>query len=331
MVNEQIQHPPTPQISVVMSVYNGDQFLAEAINSILDQRFQHFELIIVDDASTDASLKIIQAFANRDQRIKIIRNTDNLGLTKSLNKAVNVVQAPYIARQDADDVSLPNRLGEQLEFLNHHSEVALLSGNMTWIDEQGNIIDHTTRHASPEEIQWKLLFYNHVAAHSQVMFRKDAFVNSGGYDETLRYSQDYDLWYRLSIQGKIMIEPTVWVHFRRHAENISTQKASEQDAMSARISKNIITMFAEERHIPADLVPLRQFWLEDFQSLQHPYRIHQMLKALQRDFQVVFGKQYGRAAKAATRRQFWEWAKSISIRRSPNKKIPLLYYWLRWF
>ena len=121
-----------------MSVYNGEKYLREAIESILNQTFTDFEFLIVNDGSTDSSLEIILSYP--DERIRVIRNDRNIGLTKSLNKALQQAKGEYIARQDADDISLQNRFEEQLIYLEKHPEVALLGTSAYKIDERGEIL-----------------------------------------------------------------------------------------------------------------------------------------------------------------------------------------------
>ncbi len=136
-----------PKVSVIMSVYNGDKYLREAIESILNQTFTDFEFIIVNDGSTDNSLEIIESYD--DERIKTINNKKNIGLTKSLNKALKFAKGKYIARQDADDVSLPNRFEKQVEYLDSHPEVALVGTSVYLIDENGKIIGKRIAFAKP--------------------------------------------------------------------------------------------------------------------------------------------------------------------------------------
>jgi len=132
----------SPKISVLMSAYNNADYLSQSVNSILNQSFADFELILIDDASSDQSLKIIQDLAFSDSRIKILRNRENLGLTKSLNQGLKIAAGEYIARQDADDLSRPERLAIQCQYLEKHPEIFLCGTSAMLIDEQGEIIGH---------------------------------------------------------------------------------------------------------------------------------------------------------------------------------------------
>lgn len=183
-----------PKVSVIMSVYNGETYLHEAIDSILNQTFKDFEFVVIDDGSTDRSPDILESF---DDRRMVVTHQDRRGLTKALNRAVSSAKGEYVARMDADDVSLPERLGQQVAFLDQHADVALLGCNFYEIDDSGAIVADKELVPENEEIKWRLLFHN-CYGHSTTIFRKDCFLRVGGYDEGLVCSQDYDLWVRLS-------------------------------------------------------------------------------------------------------------------------------------
>ena len=150
MTEENAQHSG-PAISVLMSVYNGGRYLADSIRSILDQSFGDFEFLIVDDASSDGSLEIIEEFACNDKRIVILRNECNLGLTRSLNLGLDRARGKYIARQDADDISLPKRLEKQWEFLEANHEIGVMGTAYYLINACGEIIGERSisRYFSP--------------------------------------------------------------------------------------------------------------------------------------------------------------------------------------
>ena len=137
MTDQQPQETPPPRVSVVVCVYNGEDFLRESIDSILSQTFADFELLILDDASIDSTPQILSECAAQDQRIRLAQNEQNLGLTKSLNKCLALARGEYVARQDADDVSLPERLAKQVEAMDARPELAALGAWVEVIDEQG--------------------------------------------------------------------------------------------------------------------------------------------------------------------------------------------------
>lgn len=210
-----------PKISVIMSVYNGEKYLREAIESILNQTIPDFEFIIVNDASTDSSPKIMQSYG--DARIKIINNEKNIGLTRSLNSAIAQAQGKFIARQDADDISLPNRLEEQLRYFEQHPEVALLGTSIDLIDDEGKITGKRVISADPS----KNFFRSSWFAHGSVMFKSKIVRELGGYNELFRYSQDYELWLRIAKHYPVRGLAQELYQLRLHGESIQFQKREE--------------------------------------------------------------------------------------------------------
>jgi glycosyltransferase involved in cell wall biosynthesis len=179
-----------------MAVYNGECYLRETIDSILAQTSQDFEFLIINDGSTDSTQEIIQSYG--DPRIRLVDNEHNLGLTRSLNKGLQLAKGEFIARQDGDDVSEPERLAKQVAFLETHPEVALVGTWYKEIDAQGKPISDGNLPCDYTQIRWHLLFYCPFV-HSAVMLRKSAVLEKiGFYNEALSYSMDYELWQRIA-------------------------------------------------------------------------------------------------------------------------------------
>ncbi len=182
-----------PPITVLMAVHNGEAYLIDAVRSILRQTFGDFEFLIIDDASTDRTPELLNSL--KDCRIRVITNGRNLGLTASLNIGLHQARGRWIARQDADDISHPQRLELQAQFLGAHPNTAVVGSQARLIDPRGGSLgnkDFPLRHRS---IVWSHIFDN-ALAHSAVMFRRDVIAGLGGYDESYRVSQDYELWSR---------------------------------------------------------------------------------------------------------------------------------------
>ena len=230
----------TLEISVVISVYNGEKHLRESVESVLNQTFTDFEFIIVNDGSTDASLEIIKSYD--DERIQIINNEENIGLTKSLNKALKQAQGEYIARQDADDISLPNRLELQLEFLEKHPEVALLGTGVYVINENGDTVEKRIMHPKPK----KSLLKGNRFIHGSVMFRKSVIDELGAYNETLKYSQDYELWLRMSKKYDVRNLTAPLYKLRMHRDSILSRKMEEQQMYAVLARKLAMREIKEE-------------------------------------------------------------------------------------
>lgn len=214
-----------PKISVVMSVYNGEKYLQEAIESILTQTYSDFEFIIIDDCSTDDSVKIIESYD--DRRIRLIRNKHNLRLPASLNKGIKMATGKYIARMDADDISMPDRFDKQVAYMETHSEVVAAGGSFQAIDENGNNL--YIHHSAVGEKLAKYCLMPSPMAHPTVMMRRDVIVaNNLFYDEQYSSAQDYDLWQRINKKFKIDNLPDILLRYRIQSNSISVAKRQQQ-------------------------------------------------------------------------------------------------------
>ena len=222
-----------PLVTVLMPVRNGRQFLGEAAASILAQTFGDFEFLIIDDDSTDGAADDLAKLT--DPRVRLHRNEQNLGITRSLNLGLDLARGTYIARMDADDVAEPHRLAAQVAFLERHPEVGVVGSWRTIIDEHGAII--ATGHApqSDEEIRWKCLLGNPLA-HPTVMIRRAVLEQHGlRYDERFPAAEDYELWARLlaHTRGANIGEPLLRYRLR---DGISRTNKAEQLATHDRIA-----------------------------------------------------------------------------------------------
>lgn len=215
-----------PKVSVIMSVYNGSAYLKQALESVLDQTFSDFEFLITDDGSTDESPKILDEYAAKDARVKVFYQK-NIGLTKTLNNSIKKAGGIYIARMDSDDISLPNRLAEEVKFLDAHSEVAVVSCFAKVIDDEGKEIGEHCPGVTHSEIK-KLIFFSGQLCHPAVMFRKDAFLALGGFNESFRYAQDLELWFKFIAKYKVANIPKFLFLWRKTAGGIGVAKLKEQ-------------------------------------------------------------------------------------------------------
>jgi len=185
-----------PALTVLMPVYNGEEFLREAVESILNQTFTDFEFLIIDDGSTDRTPGILSEYARQDSRIRLERNERNMQIAATLNKGLALAAAPIIARMDADDVSLPDRLEKQVEFMREHPEVTVCGGVISIYGATDEIWLPSIEH---EAIRAQLLFES-CLYHPTVMYRKAQLgAYAGGYDISMPPAEDYDLWARLSM------------------------------------------------------------------------------------------------------------------------------------
>lgn len=182
-----------------MSVYNGARYLQEAISSVLRQSFEDFEFIIVDDGSTDKSVDIIER--NVDPRIRLIRNKENYGLAASLNIGVKAATGEYIARQDADDVSVVSRFEHQISALRNNHNLALVGGNWSIIDVDGDEVATKYLPVTPFAMRENLVARNIRCPHGSMVFSRSALDAVGGYDTEFYFSQDLELQLRLAAEG----------------------------------------------------------------------------------------------------------------------------------
>jgi len=188
-------------ISIIMPVFNAEKYIHEAIESILNQTFTDFEFIIINDGSSDETQNIILRF--NDPRIKLYNNDFNMGLVYSLNKGIQYARGKYIARMDADDISLPHRLEIQVNYLNLNQSIGVVGSNCIYINKDGVKGDKTNLPIDHQSIAW-LLFFSVPIIHPSVMIRSEILKFTNGYDSLIvtasreRYSaEDYNLWIRL--------------------------------------------------------------------------------------------------------------------------------------
>lgn len=188
-----------PSVTVLMSVYNGLPYLEKAIESIVHQTFSDFEFLIIDDASSDGSREVLKEWTDRDERIRLILHEENRGLGYALSEGTKEARASLIARMDADDVAVLDRLEAQVGYLERNPDVDILGGWAEECDEEGETIGHRTYPVDHEDIVD--MVWASPIIHPTVIFRKEKILDVGGYDASLRKRQDYDLWFRCHEAG----------------------------------------------------------------------------------------------------------------------------------
>lgn len=226
-----------PRISTILSVYNGEKYLKEALKSILDQTFKDFELIVINDGSTDQTGAVIDSFT--DSRIIKIKNDRNLGLVASLNKGLEVARGEFIARMDADDISMPERFTKQVEFLEKNREVGVLGTFMRQVDVKGGFISLFQPPVAHREILIKMLTGTAIA-HATVMIRKEIIDKAGGYDENFPHVEDTELWSRLIFKTKFANLPEALYVRRIHRNSVMSAHAKLQLEKSGEIRKELL-------------------------------------------------------------------------------------------
>ncbi|MBF0309564.1 MAG: glycosyltransferase [Magnetococcales bacterium] len=217
-----------PPVTLLLAVFNGADFLDAALRSVAGQTFGDFELLVVDDGSSDATPHLLRQWQRREPRLRCLTNPRNLGLTRSLNRGLAEARGRYLARLDADDIAFPERLQKQVAFLEAHPEVGLLGSNCLLLSTEGTPGKPGEVVSGDLAIRWEMLFQNPFF-HSAVMWRRSLGLT---YDESLPRAQDYDLWVRLlsRTRGANLTEPLVGC--RRHDKRISVSHRDQQEEVA---------------------------------------------------------------------------------------------------
>ena len=254
----------TPLVTVVMSVYNGARYLRQAVDSILNQSFSDFEFIIIDDGSTDDSMAIINTY--QDTRIRLVENVGNLGLPTSLNRGIREAKGKYIARQDADDVSLPARLEEKLHYTEQTVDRAVVGSGWEYIDIYGDRFGQVAIASDHSEIMKDLIPNKLKFPHGCYFMRKEALEAIGGYDERFFYTQDYDLLLRMSKEFKLGAVSSVLYQFRT-APWQSNFKILCQAHYRAIAQKRYANDIGDEIDVPT-VAELKELYAYDIQTFK---------------------------------------------------------------
>ncbi len=224
-----------PEVSVLVAVRNGGAFLDRSIASISRQTFGDWEMVIVDDASTDGSEKLAAQWAGRDPRIRVLAHSSNKGQTASLNEGLAHCRGRWVARQDADDLSHPRRLETQMAFVHDNPETVLLGTQGVLIDENDACVGLLDVPTDPDAIAWCTPFLNPFL-HTSVLFRREVVQANGGYDENYRIAQDYELWTRLGALHPTANLPARLVSYRNGEESLSRSGRDLAFAEADRVS-----------------------------------------------------------------------------------------------
>ena len=206
-----------PKISVIIPAYNAEKFIKEAIDSVLGQTFRDFELIVLNDCSRDRTEEIILSYT--DERIVYHKNEQNMGVAGTLNRGLAAARGEYIARMDADDISLPERFARQAEYLDTHPDVAVLGTNVETFDENGPVCTGWSA-TDPKQMKVDLLFSCGLA-HPSVMMRREVVQALGGYDLAFEGMEDYDLWCRVAETHGVTTLKEILFRYRVHGGQVT--------------------------------------------------------------------------------------------------------------
>jgi glycosyltransferase involved in cell wall biosynthesis len=311
-------------VSVVMSVYNGGEYLPAAVESVLGQTYRALELVAIDDGSTDGSGPVLDGYASRDARVRVVHQ-ENRGLIASLNRGVGEARGALVARMDADDVSLPDRIEKQVAAFSADSALVFVASDMERINADGSHRSFARVSANGSLAKWLLLFYNSFGGNGHAMFRRaDVFV-SGGYDVSDEHAEDYGLLCRLAARGKMAIVHEVLYQYRFHGESVSRQFRSIQMATTEEIARRHLDRIAVSLE-DTTLQHVQRFWLAGRAqrytfppvgvARQVDAALRSILEASVRTTEISgLSETAAVQAKRAVADRYVRWASSLSLRR----------------
>lgn len=228
-----------PKISVVMPAYNSEQYIAEAIESILNQTFSDFEFIIINDGSTDGTADIVKSY--NDKRIKFVDNSENRGIVAVLNQGLSMARGEYIARMDSDDISHKNRFEKQIAYMDSHMECGVLSTAYHMFGTKERVVVH------PKYVGLLNLLEGCYVAHPAVMIRKSVLDKYDfRYLQEFKHAEDYELWSRMALVTEIHNLSDVLLEYRWHGANVSIEHATQQRNLTDKIRQNILNKLTDD-------------------------------------------------------------------------------------
>jgi glycosyltransferase involved in cell wall biosynthesis len=239
-----------PKISAIMPVYNREKFLDEAIQSVLDQTFEDFEFIIIDDGSTDESVNIIKKYAAKDDRIKLFCNDKNKGISYTRNRGIKIAQSNIIAVVDSDDVNMLERFEIQYNFMKNNSKIAIVGSYAYVIDERGKKTGEEFKYAITQEVVSKSFFYKGPFLQPTTMYNKKDVLDVGGYRDKYREIDEVDLYLRMLSEGKLGSNiPKFLVAYRKH-EDSTEKNYKKKRKLLFQLKQEIISYYHPKLRIP---------------------------------------------------------------------------------
>ncbi|CAN5905267.1 hypothetical protein BH11BAC7_BH11BAC7_28420 [soil metagenome] len=266
----------TELVSVIIPVYNAAEFVKDSVDSILAQTYRDFEIVIINDGSTDNSLAVIECI--QDVRIKIF-SQPNAGIAAALNKGIALSKGRYIARQDADDISLPLRFEKQVKFLEEHTDYGLIGAYAEIIDRSGKVTDRFLKHATTNmKLQYDLL-WNTPFVHPSLMIRKECFEKAGGFYTGKDLFEDYDMWSKIALYYKIANLPDILLQYRELSTGLSFTTSNSNDRIINQRRKNIAARFPSLEKEIVDGLALSGTARTRISSLAQLKRVYKMIIA----------------------------------------------------
>ena len=318
------------RISVLMPAYNAERYVLQSVQSVLGQTYEDFELLVVDDCSTDRTPVILASI--QDRRLRVLRNERNLGIVGSLNRAMEHARGGYIARIDADDYCLPTRFAKQVQYLDAHPNVVLL-GTETFILEDGKVRRERQRgDADPAVVRWRSLVSNPIG-HPTMMFRADAAASLGTYlREEFKYAEDFDFSHRLLRVGDLAVLPENLVIYRHHRNNLTRTRRAEMVAKAAAVLAGAYAaLLGQESAAEASLVAEHLMAGEPVRSVAALERLGALLDRLVTAFLAANALSEDRVARViAHASDVWWAAVQASLRAGGRVPAALGHGRFRW-
>jgi len=269
-------------VSIILPVYNAAEYLPEALDGIFAQAFPDFEVLAIDDCSTDESLSILRSV--RDPRFRVAANPTNLGAYATCNVAIQMARGRLVANHDADDVSHPERLARQVGWLDRHPDIALVGTNAEVIDGQGRVLDVNRCNLEPSAINWALHLKNPIT-HSTICARREALLGVGLYDEQFVIAGDYDLFHRMVRSGyRIANLPEYLVRYRVHPQGGSQRRPAHLTTEAGAIAKAAVRYHLPEESDEAITGFVHAYLFKSARSLREQVAAHRLLIRLLRHF-----------------------------------------------
>ncbi len=314
-----------PKISVIMPVLNGEKYLNQAIESILNQTFTDFELIVVDDGSTDQTPEILRSYAELDERVRILTNPENKGISYSRNRGVEYSRGEYIANMDADDWCFPERFEKQVDYLVHHPEIAVLGTSCYKVDENGVLQRIITYPTSSGMIRWSMIF-SCPFCNPCVMIRKKIFDDpSIRYEECVPPAEDYMFWSLVVQNYKMANLKDALTYYRWHKTNISITQNSAQWMYSLEITRKQIRIYTGIEPVMNLIEGIRKpERVQNFSDAKDILKIYKKLLKATKSWELTDEESIN-IKKNAIRRVKLTWQ---TTKRSPKLLLDLLYFQL---
>lgn len=246
-----------PKVSVLMPAYNAEKYIAESIESILNQTFQDFELIIIDDCSSDNTWNIMQEYAKKDDRINIFKNEKNLGIGGNRNRLINLARGKYIVWQDNDDISLPERVEKQYTYMEENIGVGILGGYLQLFNEKENL--SVRKYATDDGSLRKTIFRYSPVAQPATMIRRSCFDEVGGYDFANPLIEDIDMSFRIGSKYKFANLPEIIIKYRQNENSVTFTRLKTMELNTLKIRKKYVKNFGYEATIFDKIYNLMQY------------------------------------------------------------------------